>query len=144
MTAEPGTKAFIVELFDRVINERRLDRIEEYFHPEYVEHSPMGEMRGTEAFRQYLAGWLEAFPDGHTEISDIVVDGDLAYWTVHFTGTNSGSFNGLPPTGKRVEMTEINKGLLRDGKAYEHWNGDGVIQTLSQLGLMQPPVPAGA
>jgi predicted ester cyclase len=83
---------------------RALDELDEIFHPDYVDHTPMGDLQGVPAFKEYVKGWLDAFPDAKFELSNIIVEGDLAAWQPRFSGTNTGSLMGMPPTGKAVDV----------------------------------------
>jgi predicted ester cyclase len=51
-----------------------------------------------------MRGWRDAFPDGKMEIVLMLAEDDLvtAVWTA--TGTNTGQGNGLPATGKKIEI----------------------------------------
>lgn len=135
-TAEQG-QVLIERIFEELANQRKLDLIDELFTEDYVEHSPMGEVRGREALKQYFQSWFSAFPDMKMSVSDLVTEGDLAYWTVSYTGTNTGEVMGMPPTGKKVDVrVALNKGIMRDGKAAEHWQGNDALDMMQQLGMM--------
>ena len=58
--------------------------------------------------------YFTAFPDGHWEVIDILVegvaDGDRAAWRERFTGTQQGEFMGMPPTGRKVAVDGIGAG----------------------------------
>lgn len=57
------------------------------------------------AFAGYMQGLWSAFPDLDFTLGEVVRAGDdrvLGVWRMH--GHNHGSFNGLPPTGRRVEL----------------------------------------
>jgi predicted ester cyclase len=43
---------------------------------------------------------------------------------------------GLPPTGKKIEMTGIEIFSLRDGKIVELWGEANLMGLLQQLGVM--------
>lgn len=102
-----------------------------------------GDIHGREAFKQYVAGWRQGFPYLHSEVLDIITEGEVVYWTVRFTGTNAGAFNGTPATGKQVDVMALNKGIIRDGRGVEHWTGNDAFQLMQQLGLMPAdPIPA--
>jgi steroid delta-isomerase-like uncharacterized protein len=100
-------------------------------------------VRGREAIRESVAGYLAAFSDFHVEVDEAIVSGNRAAqeWTV--TGTNDGELMGLPPTGKRATthgcgVLEVgDDGLVR--RAANYWNAAELMQ---QLGLM--PAEAGA
>jgi predicted ester cyclase len=119
------------------IEARDFDRIDQLFADDYVEHAAMGDVHGREAFKDFLRGWFAAFPDMTMTVSDVVQEGNIVYWTLSYSGTNTGEFNGMPPTGKHVNVTSaLNKGLIRDGKAIEHWQGNDAMELMRQLGMM--------
>jgi predicted ester cyclase len=132
----------IVRIFD-ILNRRELDELDAIFDASYVDHSPMGELCGVEPFKQMLGSWLAAFPDSRFEVSNIVVDGDLAAWQARFTGTNSGSLAGMPATGKAVDVLAVHMGRINEeGRPIEHWTGNDMLAMLQQLGLAPSLAPA--
>jgi steroid delta-isomerase-like uncharacterized protein len=139
--AEP--KELIRRIFDEVINQGRMDALDELFTDDYVDHGPMGEMRGRDTFRQLVEQWRAAVPDVHCEVDNLLVDGELAGWTVRTTGTHTGDGLGFPATGKRFETVSANIGRIRDGRAAEHWAEQGMFPMLVQLGVIPMPAPAG-
>ena len=90
-------------------------------------------------FKQMVENWATAFPDGKITTAQYTDAGDtvIAQFTVE--GTNTGSFAGLPPTGRRVkfEMCEVcrtdNKGNIVSGDMYYDQ-----YTILTQLGHAQP------
>lgn len=138
-------KALIRSMFDEVINQGRLDKVEEYFAPDYVDHGPLGDVPGIEGFKAVVSAWLGAFPDVHCEVRNLIQEGDLVAWTVHTTGTHTGDGLGFPATGRRIETVSANVGRVRDGKAVEHWAEQGMLATLQQLGIIpEMPMPTPA
>ena len=89
-----ANKAVVRRYIDEVINGGDLSLIETFFVPARCEQ-----------VRAFLTGGDSVFPDGREEIQDIVADGDkvMARWI--FRGTQQKTFFGLPPTGKRIEIT---------------------------------------
>lgn len=55
-----------------------------------------------DALRGYVTGLWNVFPDLTFEIVSQTGDASAAQWIMR--GTNSGSMNGLPPTGKAIEL----------------------------------------
>jgi predicted ester cyclase len=137
-------RAQIEQIFD-IFNRRALDELDDIFHPDYVDHTPMGEIHGVPAFKEFVQGWIDAFPDAHFELSDIIIEGDLAAWRPRLTGTNTGSLNGMPPTGKHVDVTGLHMGRLsEDGRPIEHWSNNEMMALLQQLGVIPDMAPAPA
>lgn len=132
-------KNTLIRMFDEIINEGNLDRADEFFAVDYVDHGPMGDMEGREAFKGLVAAWRSAVPDVHCTVENVLVDGDLAGWTVRTTGTHSGDGLGFPASGKSFATVSANIGRFRDGKAAEHWSEQGMLPMLMQIGLFAPP-----
>ena len=48
--------------------------------------------------------WTAAFPDARGTVENRIAAGDQVAGEVVWTGTNTGSLNRMPPTGKRVQV----------------------------------------
>jgi predicted ester cyclase len=72
-------------------------------------------------------------------VENVLVDGDLAGWTVRTTGTHTGDGLGFPATGKSFSTVSANIGRFRDGQAAEHWSEQGMLPMLMQIGVFAPP-----
>jgi predicted ester cyclase len=132
----------IARVFD-ALNRRALDELDHIFDPAHVDHSPMGDLHGIPAFKDNVQVWLAGFPDLRFEVLNIIVDGDLAAWQTHVTGTNTGSLMGMPPTGKQMDITDLHMGRFsEDGRPVEHWIGFDRMRMMEQLGLV--PESTGA
>ena len=132
----------IARIFE-IFNSKDLDALDDIFAPDYVEHSVMGDIHGVPSFKDFVGMWMAAFPDATFEISNVIVEGDLAAWVTRFRGTNTGPLMGMPPTGKSVDVQGLNMGRIDDeGRPTEHWTGNDQFQLMQQLGLI--PEMAGA
>jgi predicted SnoaL-like aldol condensation-catalyzing enzyme len=135
----PDDKATLQRMFEEIINQGRLEVADELFAEDFVDHGPMGDMHGREAFKGLVAQWRSAVPDVHCELDNIIVEGDLAGWVVRTTGTHTGDGLGFPATGKSFETVSANIGRFRDGLAAEHWSEQGMLPMLIQVGVLQLP-----
>lgn len=134
-----NVETILRRMFDEIINQGRLEVADELFAEDFVDHGPMGELHGRDAFKGMVAQWLSAVPDVHCEVENVIADGDLAGWLVRSTGTHTGEGLGFPATGKSFETVSANLGRFRDGLAAEHWSEQGMLPMLMQLGLMPSP-----
>jgi predicted ester cyclase len=137
-------RALVERLFDEVINAGRLEVADELLSPDFVDHGPLGEMRGVESFKELVAMWRAAVPDVHCAIENWFEAGDMAAWNVRVTGTHTGEMMGIPPTGRRFEYVTPNIGRLADGRPAEHWADQGMFQFLTQIGVLEQFAPAPA
>ena len=111
------------EFVEVLQNEGQLDRVEEFVHPEFVDHSaPPGVPGGPDGVRAVLGAIRAAFPDHDAKVVHLVGEGDLVATYKTFTGTHTGDFFGMPPTGKRGTIRVMDFVRYRDGLVAEHWN----------------------
>src|SRR5690348_9657827 len=104
-------------------NDGRLDRVDEFVHPEFADHTgPRGLPGGPDGVRAVLGAIRQAFPDHDAEVVQLISEGDLVATYKTFTGTHTGDFFGLPPTGKRRTIRVMDFVRYRDGLVAEHWN----------------------
>jgi predicted ester cyclase len=141
---EDDPKTVIRRMFDEVVNQRQLDRIDEFFDPDFRDHGPGVDLHGREEFRVSITAWLGAMSDLHLEVSHLIAEGDTVAWVVRSTGTHTGDSLGFPATGKRFDALSANIGIVRNGKAVEHWSEQGLFATLQQLGVVPSMAPKQA
>jgi steroid delta-isomerase-like uncharacterized protein len=81
-----------------------------------------------------------AFPDLERRIDDLIAEGDkvVARWTAQ--GTQTGEFQGLPPSGKVATSSGITIFRILDGRVVEEWSESDMLGLLQQLGA----IPSGA
>jgi len=108
-------------------NEGRLDRVEEFVHPEFVDHSaPPGVPGGPDGVKAVLGAIRQAFPDHDASVLRMIGEGDLVATYKTFTGTHTGELFGLPPTGRQGTIRVMDFVRYRDGLVAEHW---GIVDT---------------
>jgi predicted ester cyclase len=116
----------------------------ELMNPNVVDHSrPPGVAPGAEGVRQQFDGFRAAFPDFRATILDQVAEGDKVVTRKVFHGTHLGPFQGIPPTGREVEIHLIDIIRMEEGQIVEHWNCVDRLGLLAQLGVL-PGAMAGA
>jgi steroid delta-isomerase-like uncharacterized protein len=110
----------------------------------YVAHAP-DSMRmprmDSDAWVEFLAVFLEGFPDLHIEVQDSAADERMVAQRMLFTGTHTGPFRGLPPTGRPVRFSALEINRMVDGKVAEHWFQLDAVTLFEQLGLRVVPGP---
>jgi steroid delta-isomerase-like uncharacterized protein len=102
-------------------------------------------LQGRSALKKAIEGYMTAFPDLHVEITSSTLDGlrIAQEWTV--TGTHSGDFMGVGPTGRWTEtygatvVTFDEDGVVIEASMY--WN---MLALCRQLGRAAEPGDAVA
>ena len=87
-------------------------------------------------------GWRDAFPDLEITVEKQVAERDLVavHWTAR--GTNTGTGNGLPATGRAVQITGTTMFRMDDGQIAEEWTCANSLGLMRQLGMLQTTTPA--
>jgi steroid delta-isomerase-like uncharacterized protein len=134
-------KEIYKQFVERVINEGRYELIPDLFDPGYLDHSaPPGAPGGlggvAGVFRMFRGG----FPDVHFTIRTMLSEGDKVATRVTGTGTQTGPFMGLPPSGRQATWASHGIFRVRGGKIVEHWGQPDILALLSQIG----GIPASA
>jgi predicted ester cyclase len=136
-------KALVRELTEVVWNGRGLDRIADFYAPEFVaDYRPYSPLReGHDGIRRMVEGAWMAFPDYHEELHELIAEGDRVVVHLTISGTQSGQWGPLPPTGKRVQFEEIVILQIRDGKVHRQRGIPDNLNALRQLGVVPTPRP---
>jgi steroid delta-isomerase-like uncharacterized protein len=74
-----------------------------------------------DTFKETFAEAREGFPDLGIAIEDVMAEGDRVAARVVMRGTHRGEFQGIAPTGKRVEVKAMDIFRISNGKIVEHW-----------------------
>ena len=127
----------IVQRYQDIYNSNDLDALaevvsEDLLTPKIMSGIPTGIEGAKAAHRIMLAG----FPDYQTIIDDIFAEGDKVAVRITMSGTNTGSFMGIPATGKHVSFTGIYIARIASGKIVEHWGEEDGVSLLQQLGVL--------
>ena len=94
-------------------NDRQFERMADFAHEEVVVNGTRVRMSDMVAeFHRHV----EAVPDLHWQIEDLVVEGDRIAARLTDTGTPVREWNGLAPTGATVTFTETAFYTVRDGR----------------------------
>jgi predicted ester cyclase len=130
---------------EEVLNHHHLDRLAAYLTPDVVGHAPDA-ASGVIGAQQLLARYFNAFPDLHMTIDTLLaLDGELLA-RLTATGTHTGRFLGIAPTGRRVSVGAFECWRLRDGRCTEHWLQLDLLGFLQQLGdgPREPGIPGAS
>jgi steroid delta-isomerase-like uncharacterized protein len=138
MSVEEVNKTCIRRIVDEVFNKGNMEVVPELIAPDWVIHSPFGEYRGPEGFKQYITGTRNAFPDFHMTIDDMVAEGDKLAARVSWRATFKGKFGDIEPTGKQINMTAAYFYRMADGKEVEVLPYLDSLALFQQLGVSPP------
>jgi steroid delta-isomerase-like uncharacterized protein len=136
-------KAIVREHADVLFNQRRVDRTDETVASDYLDHAPLpGQAAGLEGAKQKWAMYLEALPDLHLSIEEMVSEIDRVAVRWIGVGTHQGELMGVPPTGRQLRIEGISIYRLVNGKIVEQREQWDRMALMQQLGVVPTPDPA--
>ena len=126
-----------------------LSRVLETFAPGYVMHQHHHDAAGgtggldLKAMRAFAHEFRTGFPDFHDTIDLQLAEGDLVATRFTSTGTHTGPFQGIGPTGRELSWTGMVIDRVQDDRIVESWGSWDMLDMLQQLGAI-PTRPATA
>jgi steroid delta-isomerase-like uncharacterized protein len=135
-------KRFIEDLW----NARRLDVADQIFSADCVTHQLRSGVlaepahRGPQAMKEHVSGWLMSFPDLHFNIEQMIAERDRVVSQLVMEGTHQGTWMGISPTRKRLQIRMITIHRIANNKIAEDWVLVESLGLFQQLGAI-PDTP---
>jgi steroid delta-isomerase-like uncharacterized protein len=127
----------VARRFYEAINQGNLDAFDEFVAADLVDHNLVpGQAPGLEGLKQAIAGIRAGFPDFQVTNEEIIAQGDRVVVRSTVRGTHQGEFEGIPPTGKPVEIGAIDIWRVVDGKLVEVWHVEELLSLMGQIGAI--------
>lgn len=136
------TRDEIVRVFDRrhdALARRDAEALAADHAMNCVLESPAGggTVIGREAIARIYRGMFAGFPDLAVDWSDLVIDGDRVVETGTMSGTDTGGFMGLPPTGRSFGFPVAIIYTFKDGLIAHERRVYDFTGMLVQIGLLK-------
>ena len=129
-------KSWLIEVW----NKGNLALIDNIFAPNCIKHKRDRQIEiKPENLKSEVIKWRQGYSDYENEIGDIFADGDKIAVRFTFRGTNDGPFGENPPTGKKIEATEMLIWHFENGKVVEIWEEFDSLGFMQQLGFELKP-----
>lgn len=117
-------KKLIIKLHD-IWNSNNISAVPEVYSNNVVVHwsksSENSNSLGHAGIRQAITDTLLAFPDWQENILDIIAEDNKVVTRYVSTGTHTGTYQGIAPTGNKIKVDEISIFCIKNGKVMEQW-----------------------
>jgi steroid delta-isomerase-like uncharacterized protein len=133
-------------ILEESFNSGNLEVIDEVSSDDFVGHDPLAGDQDTEAAKQQVATYREAFPDIEIAIEEIFAAGDKVVIRWSGSGTFKNPLMGQQPTGERgdpVRGITIDR-FDDDGKIAESWTQWDTMTFMRNLGAVPEGAATGA
>ncbi|MEO1592182.1 MAG: ester cyclase [Cyanobacteria bacterium J06632_22] len=137
-----GHERELVLQFYQYFDQRRVEQALAMLAPEFVAH-----MAGLPApldktgFTDFGLAFYNAFTHGQHRFVEIVVQADRVVTCGTFSARHTGTFQGLPATGRDIEIAVMHIDRVKDGTIVEHWGQGDAQGLMQQLGILFFPGP---
>jgi steroid delta-isomerase-like uncharacterized protein len=135
-------RQLISKFVEELWNKRQFDVADEIFAKDCVTHQlrsgvPVDAvLRGPEAIKEHVAGWIASFPDLRFNIEQMLREGDRVVMQLVMEGTHQSTWLGIPASGKKVEIRMFTVHRVVQGKIVEDWVLVESLGLLQQLGVI--------
>jgi predicted ester cyclase len=131
----------VVRRFYEAFEANGEDALNEVLAPElaaYSHNDPAPQNRNVHV--QGINWWNQVFSDTRFAIEEQIAEGDKVATRVTMRSVhNKGEFQGLPPSGKQIEIGGTSIERIKDGKIVERRVSSDWLGMMQQLGLIPPP-----
>ena len=141
----PSPEEVVTRYFE-ALAARDLDAMAACWAPDGYEHiAGQADVVGPEGVRGYFGELFGSFPDFAFRVRRMVAQGDhvTVLWGATATHAGPGTYNGIAPTGKRIELEGIDLLEVRDGLIVRNDAFADGVGLSRQLGLMPEAGSAG-
>lgn len=142
-TTQPSTEAgAVARAYFEAVAERDLEAMVGFYEP-----GGTGEIHGLvsltvpDTYRAWFGNLFAAFPDFRFEVLEVVAEGEKAAVRWRATGTFNGTtrFEGMEPTGAKVDLTGFDLLTVRNGRIQRNDAYMNGTQMAQQLGALPSP-----
>jgi steroid delta-isomerase-like uncharacterized protein len=112
--------------------------VDELLAPDYVSHAPGDPelSRGPEDIKEIVRAYHAAFPDLTFTVEKQVAEGDMVVTRWIACGTHQGEFMGVPPSGRRIEVSGMSMDRISGSRIVENWNNWEALEMMQQIGAI--------
>lgn len=121
------------EFIDRVFVHQEPAAVDDLATEDFTAHTFGPLPPGREPLKQAMARAGAGVSDPEFRIDDVIAEGDRVVVRLTTTATHSGTFMGIPASGRRYAISEIHIFRIRDGQVSEHWHEFDKLALMRQL-----------
>jgi steroid delta-isomerase-like uncharacterized protein len=135
---ETGSKKLLMKRFTDFINTASDELAGELISPQATFFVPgrSEPLQGPDGYQQIIAMMRAGFPDIQWTLEELIVEGDKVAARFTMRGTHLGSFLGVPPSGKTIEVKAVNFYRFADGQIVEEHGQPDLLGLLQQIGAV--------
>lgn len=138
MNAIEKNQTLIEAYFYEVWNKGNFEKLDQIIDPSYINHNPStpNPLPGPAGLKPIVLVMRQAIPDLNYTIEETIITEDRIVARVLVKGTHRDTLFGIPGTGRKFEIRQINVEYVKNGKIIEHWRVTEELKWMQQLGAL--------
>ena len=133
-----NNKLIVREYIEKVVNTGDINLIEKFISVDYSEvYSNKKIQVGISGAKEHITGVRKTYPDAQLIIDQQISEGDWVVTCFTMRGTHMGSWIGIKPTKRKIEVTGVNVDKLLEGKIVEHGGAANMFEGLLEIGAIK-------
>jgi predicted ester cyclase len=133
-----ANKELVRRFYEEIINDAKVELIPELVSEEYTEVMDGRRYEvGLEGAKAHALGVRQTYPDLVLTIERQIAEGEWVASCITASGTHSGEWLGIAPTGKKVTFTGVNVDRVVGGKLVEHGGAANMLGPLLGIGALR-------
>ncbi|WP_222916913.1 ester cyclase [Natrinema sp. SYSU A 869] len=127
----------LVSQYVEIWNDQEFSRLSDVVAESFTFTSPTtGTIEGRENVEAYARDVVAGFPDFEITVHEMLADETLVMAEGTLSGTHEGAFDGIEPTHETLELRDMARFVVEDGKLQEERAFFDRYEFLEQLGLV--------
>ena len=134
----PSNKQLVRRYYEEIVSTGKVDNIADFVSEDYVEvHDNTRHPIGIDGARAHVLGVRETYPDLRLTVNRQISEGEWVVTLGTMRGTHLGEWQGIPPTGKMIEVTFVNVDRVVDDRIVEHGGAANLLGPLLEIGAVK-------
>ena len=123
----------LIKRFITATDAQEFNSYDIFLSTDVVAHFPGGLDLDRTVIEENEKSFAAAFPDARRTIEDLISEGDKVVLRETFIGTHEGTFNGIPATGRKIQVGAIVIYRISNDKIVESWVEADFAGLMNQL-----------
>lgn len=120
----------------QALSDRDLDGVVARAAPEARFYGWAPEPLNSDGYKGFMSALLAALPDSQVVVDDVIAEGDKVAVRHRLQGTHQAELQGVPATGRNVDVNGIVIFRIENGMIAEAWLNADIMGMMQQLGVV--------
>ena len=131
-------KLLIRRFIEEVVNTGNVDKLADFISPDYIDnYDKTGLSNGLEGAKAHILSVRQTYLDLHLTVEQQIAEGDWVVTRITARGTHLGTWLGMEPTGKTVEISGVNIDRVVGGRIVEHGGAANTLEAMLAIGAVE-------